>query len=146
MNQDYLQLKNGSRYQINPQPSLGHIGIKCSKEQYEGIVSEMTPENTGILKFYSDDQEYAIYRGYTLRSHTWSEALMTVWISFTGAGQQGTSYTESQIAEIVARAEREKAAAQQAAKDAQSQLESMKKEADQLKDAAAAARILLGEE
>lgn len=106
----------------------------------------MTPENTGILKFYSDDQEYAIYRGYTLRSHTWSEALMTVWISFTGAGQQGTSYTESQIAEIVARAEREKAAAQQAAKDAQSQLESMKKEADQLKDAAAAARILLGEE
>lgn len=120
-------MKNGSRYQINPQPSLGHIGIKCSKEQYEAIVSEMTPENTGILKFYVDDLEYAVYRGYTIQSYTWSEAAMTVWISFTGAGQQGTSYTEAQVAEIVVRAEQEKTAAQQAAKDAQSRMEGLKK-------------------
>ena len=146
MNQDYLQLKNGSRYQINPQPALGRIGIKCNKEQYEAIISAMTPENTAILKFYVDDQEYAIYRGYTLQSHTWSEVLMTAWLSFTGTGLQGESYTEAQVAEIVARAEQEKSAAQQAAKDAQSRMESLQKEADQLRDAAAAAKILLGEE
>ena len=139
MNQDYLQLKNGSRYQINPQPALGRIGIKCSKEQYEAIISAMTPENTAILKFYVDDQEYAIYRGYTLQSHTWSEVLMTAWLSFTGTGLQGKSYTEAQVAEIVARAEQE-------TKDAKSQIESLHKEVDQLRDAAAAARILLGEE
>ena len=106
----------------------------------------MTPENTAILKFYVDDQEYAIHRGYTLQSHTWSEVLMTAWLSFTGTGLQGKSYTEAQVAEIVARAEQEKSAAQQAAKDAQSRMESLQKEADQLRDAAAAAKILLGEE
>lgn len=99
----------------------------------------MKPENTAILKFYVDDQEYAIYRGYTLQSHTWSEVLMTAWLSFTGTGLQGKSYTEAQVAEIVARAEQE-------TKDAKSQIESLHKEVDQLRDAAAAARILLGEE